>query len=68
MSPLSTCSSRYSKKPVWFGDERQAVGKDVAVESPAGIAHRWINESDALFRVLVVKMLTIGKGTDTGPL
>ncbi|WP_330217420.1 cupin domain-containing protein [Methanosphaerula palustris] len=53
---------------MWFGDERQAVGKDVAVESPAGIAHRWINESDALFRVLVVKMLTIGKGTDTGPL
>lgn len=50
---------------VEIGDEREAVSKDVAVESPAGIAHRWINESDALFRVLVVKMLTTGKGTDT---
>ena len=50
---------------VEIGDEREAVSKDVVVESPAGIAHRWINESDALFRVLVVKMLTTGKGTDT---
>ncbi|WP_440950622.1 cupin domain-containing protein [Methanosphaerula subterraneus] len=50
---------------VEIGEEQQAVGKDVAVESPAGIPHRWINESDALFRVLVLKMMTTGKGKDT---
>jgi quercetin dioxygenase-like cupin family protein len=26
------------------------------VESPARIPHRWINESEAIFRVLVVKV------------
>ena len=39
-----------------IGDERQTVGKDMLVESPARIPHRWINESTALFRVLVVKV------------
>jgi quercetin dioxygenase-like cupin family protein len=48
-----------------IGDERQSVGKDCVVESPAMIAHTWKNESKAVFRVLVVKMLTTGKGKDT---
>jgi len=28
------------------------------------IAHTWINESKAVFRVMVVKMLTTGKGKE----
>lgn len=41
---------------VEIGDERTTVGKDMLVESPARIPHRWINESTALFRVLAVKV------------
>ncbi len=41
---------------VEIGDERETVAKDTLVESPARIPHRWINESDAVFRVLVVKV------------
>jgi quercetin dioxygenase-like cupin family protein len=41
---------------VEIGDERTTVGKDVLIESPARIPHRWINESAAVFRVLVVKV------------
>jgi len=41
---------------VEVGDERKTVGKDMLVESPARIPHRWMNESKALFRVLVVKV------------
>ena len=50
---------------VEIGDERQSVGKDSLVESPAMIAHTWINESKAVFRVMVVKRLTTGKGKDS---
>ena len=39
-----------------IGDEKQAVQKDMLVESPARIPHRWSNESTAAFRVLVVKV------------
>jgi mannose-6-phosphate isomerase-like protein (cupin superfamily) len=39
-----------------IGDERQTVGRDMLVESPARIPHRWINESPTLFRVLVIKV------------
>ena len=39
-----------------IGDEKQTVGKDMLVESPAKIPHRWSNESSSLFRVLVVKV------------
>lgn len=39
-----------------IGDEKQTVGRDMLVESPARIPHRWINESPALFRVLVIKV------------
>ena len=41
---------------VEIGDEKQTVGKDMLVESPARIPHRWTNESTAVFRVLVVKV------------
>jgi quercetin dioxygenase-like cupin family protein len=41
---------------VEIGDERESVGKDTLVESPARVPHRWVNESDAVFRVLVVKV------------
>jgi quercetin dioxygenase-like cupin family protein len=39
-----------------IGDERKTVGKDMLVESPARIPHRWMNESRGTFRVLVVKV------------
>jgi len=41
---------------VEIGDERKAVRRDMLVESPARIPHRWMNESTAVFRVLVVKV------------
>ena len=47
------------------GDERQSVGKNSVVESPAMIAHTWINESGEMFRVMVVKILKTGKGKVT---
>ncbi|MDD4483160.1 MAG: cupin domain-containing protein [Methanoregula sp.] len=50
---------------VEIGDERQNIDKDTLVESPAMKAHCWINESNDLLRVLIVKMLTTGKGKDT---
>ncbi len=40
---------------VEIGDERQFVTRDMLIESPAGIPHRLINDSDGEFRVLVVK-------------
>jgi mannose-6-phosphate isomerase-like protein (cupin superfamily) len=39
-----------------IGDEKKTVGKDMLVESPARIPHKWTNESKAVFRVLVVKV------------
>jgi quercetin dioxygenase-like cupin family protein len=41
---------------VEIGDEKQMVGKDQLVESPARIPHKWTNESSSVFRVLVVKV------------
>ena len=41
---------------VEIGDERRTIGKDMLVESPARIPHRWMNEGRAVFRVLVVKV------------
>ena len=32
------------------------VSKDMLVESPARIPHKWTNESAGVFRVLVVKV------------
>ena len=40
---------------VEIGDERQTVSPDTLVESPARIPHRLLNESDGVFRCLVVK-------------
>jgi quercetin dioxygenase-like cupin family protein len=39
-----------------IGNEKQTVGRDMLVESPARIPHKWSNESTAVFRVLVVKV------------
>lgn len=41
---------------VEIGDEKATVTKDMLVESPARIPHKWSNESGAVFRVLVVKV------------
>jgi quercetin dioxygenase-like cupin family protein len=41
---------------VEIGDEKQTIQKDMLVESPARIPHRWSNESGEIFRVLVVKV------------
>jgi quercetin dioxygenase-like cupin family protein len=41
---------------VEIGDEKQRVSKDMLVESPARIPHTWSNESEEIFRVLVVKV------------
>jgi mannose-6-phosphate isomerase-like protein (cupin superfamily) len=40
---------------VEIGDEREEVSKDTLVESPANIPHCLYNESNSVFRVLVVK-------------
>jgi quercetin dioxygenase-like cupin family protein len=40
---------------VEIGEERAEVVADTLIESPAKIAHRWINESEELLRILVVK-------------
>ena len=41
---------------VEIGTEKQTVGPDSLIESPARIPHCWYNESDAPLRVLVVKV------------
>ncbi|HIJ06608.1 MAG: Cupin 2, conserved barrel domain protein [Methanomicrobiales archaeon 53_19] len=41
---------------VEIGEERKEVSKDMLVDSPAKIPHRWMNESSGIFRVLVVKI------------
>lgn len=46
-----------------IGDETEEAGPDMLVESPAGIPHRWFNRSEAVFRVLVVKVPKPTKGT-----
>jgi quercetin dioxygenase-like cupin family protein len=40
---------------VEIGDEQETVTKDMLIDSPAGIPHRIMNESDSTFRVLVTK-------------
>jgi len=40
---------------VEIGDEKKEVGQDTLINSPAKIPHCWYNESDKVFRVLVVK-------------
>jgi len=41
---------------VEIGDERATCSRDMLIESPARIPHRWINEGASVFRVLVVKV------------
>ena len=40
---------------VEIGGERQQVSRDTLIDSPARVPHRLLNESDAVFRFLVVK-------------
>lgn len=40
---------------VEIGEERAQADADTLIESPARIAHRWINESDRPLRILVIK-------------
>lgn len=40
---------------VEIGDERQRVGSDTLIDSPAKIPHCWYNESTAVLRFLVIK-------------
>jgi quercetin dioxygenase-like cupin family protein len=39
-----------------IGDEKAICTKDMVIESPARIPHKWMNEGKAVFRVLVVKV------------
>lgn len=41
---------------VEIGDEGARVDRDHLVKSPAGVPHRWSNDADQDFRVLVVKV------------
>jgi len=41
---------------VEVGDEKEEVGANTLIDSPAKIPHCWYNESDATLRVLVVKV------------
>jgi len=41
---------------VEIGDEQETITKDMLVDSPARIPHRLMNESDSVFRFLVVKV------------
>ncbi|MEL4305337.1 cupin domain-containing protein [Methanococcoides sp. LMO-2] len=41
---------------VVIGDEEETVSKDTLIESPKAIPHLLRNESDSLFRFLVVKL------------
>ena len=40
---------------VEIGEEREEIGPDTLIESPAKIPHRWTNESDKDIRILVIK-------------
>jgi mannose-6-phosphate isomerase-like protein (cupin superfamily) len=48
---------------VEIGDERATVTRDMLVESPIRIPHRVLNESDSVFRYLVVKTPRPTEGT-----
>ena len=41
---------------VEIGDEKNEVGADTLIESPAKILHCWYNESNEILRILVVKV------------
>ena len=50
---------------VVIGDEQVNVEKDFLVESPKCVPHLLVNDSDAMFRVMVIKKLTTGDVKDT---
>jgi quercetin dioxygenase-like cupin family protein len=41
---------------VEIGDEKQEVGPDTLIDSPARIPHCWYNESAGVVRIMVVKV------------
>jgi len=41
---------------VEVGDEKEEVGANTLIDSPANIAHCWYNQSDSVLRVLVIKV------------
>jgi mannose-6-phosphate isomerase-like protein (cupin superfamily) len=41
---------------VEIGEERERVGRDTLVESPARIPHLWVNDGQEDLRILVVKV------------
>jgi len=41
---------------VEIGDEKQEVGSDTLIESPARVLHCWYNKGTEVLRVLVVKV------------
>ncbi|MCD6100923.1 MAG: cupin domain-containing protein [Candidatus Marinimicrobia bacterium] len=41
---------------VEIGNEKQAVGPDTLIDSPAKIPHCWYNESNDILRFLVIKV------------
>jgi len=43
------------KGVVEIGEERAEASADTLIESPARIAHRWINDSTGALRILVIK-------------
>jgi quercetin dioxygenase-like cupin family protein len=45
---------------VQIGEEKQIVKENTLIQSPAGIPHRWINESNDEIKILVVKYKNSG--------
>ena len=41
---------------VEVGQEKQQVGPDTLIDSPAGIPHCWYNQENQVLRILVVKV------------
>ena len=52
------------KGTVVIGDEEVDVEKNSLIESPKSVPHLLMNESDDVFRVMVIKKLTTGDGKD----
>jgi len=50
---------------VVVGDEETGVEKNSLVESPKNVPHLLINDSEDVFRVMVIKKLTTSDGKDT---
>ena len=41
---------------VEIGDEKETVGVDTLIDSPARIPHCWYNESDEILQIMVIKL------------